>query len=83
MTWTVRLHTIPEKALRALEDYCIEASQKDPTFQWLAHVEPTTGKVKYITIECPTKDNAYRRGTLFHHKFGCYFEVEWRKEKDG
>jgi hypothetical protein len=78
MTWTVRLHTIPEKALRALEDYCIEASQKDKTFQWLGHIDPATGKVKYITIECTSKDHAYRRGSLFHHRFGCYFEVEWR-----
>jgi hypothetical protein len=77
MVWTVRIHTIPEKALRALEDYCTEASQKDQTFQWLAHVDPATSKVKYITVACTSKDQAYKRGVLFHHRFGCYFEVEW------
>jgi hypothetical protein len=74
------LHTIPEKALRALEDYCIEAGQKDHTFQWLADVDPGTGKVKYITINCENKDQAYRRGVLLYHRFGVFFEVEWRKE---
>jgi hypothetical protein len=88
LTWTVRLHTIPEDKLKALAEYCMEAALKDPTFQY--HVErdkeqiiPTlgVGKVKCIIIECENKDQAYRRGMLFHGRFGCYFEVEWRTNK--
>jgi hypothetical protein len=76
--WTVRLHSIPEDRLEDLEAYCYEASMKDPTFKFT--VEGKDGKVENVIIECTSKDHAYRRGTLFHHRFGCYFEVEWKRE---
>jgi len=85
MTWTVRLHTIPEERMQEIEQYCIEASLKDYTFKYVIESENIEGKVRFknIIIECTSRDHAFKRGTLFHHKFGCYFEVEWRKEKDG
>jgi len=78
VTWTVRLHahTIPEERVREVEDYCYQATLKDPTFKFT--VEGENGKVKNIIIECTSKDHAYKRGVLFYHRFGCYFEVEWR-----
>ena len=79
--WTVRLHTIPEDKLPELEEYCYEAHVKDSTFRFI--VEGEDGNVKSITITCTSKDQAYRRGSLFHHRFGCFYEVEWRKEDDG
>ena len=81
MTWTCRLHTISEKALRALEDYCIEASQKDPTFKFHPEIDLETG-THYIIIECPSRDSAFKRGMLFYGRYGSFFEVEWRKESD-
>lgn len=80
MTWTVRLHTIPEEKLEELLQYCWEAELKDPTFK---HVEEgENSKVKYILITCVSKDQAFRRGSLFHHRYGCFYEVEWRKDDE-
>lgn len=80
MTWTVRLHTIPEDKVKEVEKYCTLAEMKDDTFTW--EEEGSLGKVKYIIISCVSKDQAYRRGSLFHHRFGCFYEVEWRKENE-
>ena len=76
MVWQVRLHTIPKDKLQELEEYCILAQMKDPTFTW--EEQGSDGKIKYIIINCESKDQAYKRGVLFHHRFGCFFEVEWR-----
>ena len=82
MTWTVRLHTIPSEKLVDLTQYCIDASKKDPTFKFTIegkiNVETGEVKAKNIIIECTSKDHAFQRGVLLHHRFGCYFEVEWR-----
>jgi len=77
MTWTVRLHTIPEEKLEALEEYCYQAVLKDPTFTF--REEGADGKIKYIIIGCVSKDQAFKRGSLFHHRFGVFYEVEWKK----
>jgi len=79
LTWTVRLHahTIPEERVREVEDYYYQATLKDPTFKFT--VEGENGKVKNIIIECESKDQAFKRGCLFHHRFGCYYEVEKKK----
>jgi len=77
LTWVCRLHTIPEEKLEALLQYCWEAELKDSTFK---HVEEgENGKIKYIIITCVSKDQAFRRGSLFHHRFGVFYEVEWKK----
>ena len=77
MTWTVRLHTIPEDKVKEVEKYCILAEMQDNTFTW--EEQESLGKVKYIIIGCVSKDQAFRRGSLFHHRFGCFYEVEWKK----
>lgn len=77
MTWTVRLHTIPDDKIEALLAYCRLADEQDPTFSFAQELED--GKVKCVTIACLSKDNAFKRGCLFHHRFGCYYEVEWRR----
>ncbi|MHA1834978.1 MAG: hypothetical protein ACTSV7_13450 [Candidatus Baldrarchaeia archaeon] len=73
MAWKLILTSIPKEKRTALIDYCTEAEAKDPTFHF-------TVEKKYITITCPSKDIAYKRGVLLHHKFGCYFEVEFDRE---
>ena len=80
MVWQLRLHTIPEDKMQEIEQYCIEASLKDYTFKHVIEGETIEGKVRFknIIIKCESKDQAYKRGVLFHHRFGCYFEVEWR-----
>ncbi len=73
MGWTVRIHTVPPENVNALLEYCQTASQKDPTFKYKR-------EDKYIIIECPDKNTAYRRGQLLHYKFNIYYEVEWQKQ---
>lgn len=79
MGYIVRLHTIPEDQLETLKQYCYDACLNDPTFKFHP-IEGENGKIRYIIIECESKDHAFKRGTLFHHKFGCFYEVEWQKE---
>jgi hypothetical protein len=83
MTWTVRLHTIPSEKTVEITQYCLDAAKKDPTFKFTIEAETNleTGatKPKFIIIECPSRDNAFERGVLFHHRFSCFFEVEWVK----
>lgn len=82
MVWQVRLHTIPHDKVVEITQYCLDASKKDPTFKFTIEAETdlTTGatRPKCIIIESPSRDNCFERGVLFHHRFGCYFEVEWR-----
>ena len=66
------LHTIPKEKREALIQYCRLAQHKDATFKF--HM-----KNNHIIIECPGRNIAYRRGMLFHGRFGCYFEVEKAK----
>jgi len=73
MVWIIRIHTIPPENVNALLEYCQLASQKDPTFIYRR-------EGKYIIIECPDKNSAYRRGMLLHYRFKCYFEVEYQKQ---
>jgi len=76
MTWTVRLHTIPEDKVEALLEYCRQAREVDSTFTFVEDVSPTGSK--WVIINCESKDQAYKRGVLFHSRFGCFFEVEWK-----
>ena len=76
MTWTVRLHNIPEDKIEDLLEYCSQAELKDPTFR-VDVEERKNGKIRYVIIKCESKDQAFKRGVLFHSRFNCFFEVEW------
>jgi hypothetical protein len=68
------LHTIPQDKVEELLDYCYRSQQKDDTFRF--RIERENDKLKYIIIQCPDKDVAYKRGVLLHSRFGVFFEVE-------
>jgi len=62
------LHTIPKENYASLLEYCEKAKKADDTFQFIVQSDR-------IIIESPSRDQAFRRGVLFHHRFGCFFEV--------
>jgi hypothetical protein len=76
MEWLTILHTIPKENLLGLLDYCKQAREHDKTFTFKEQTDS-------IIISSPNRDQAFRRGVLFHHRFGCYFEVIKESGKDG
>jgi len=74
LTYIIRIHTIPKDKKEALIQYCQLAQHQDPTFRYRQ-------EGKYIIITNPSKDIAYRRGQLLHHKFQIFYEVEWERER--
>jgi hypothetical protein len=86
MVWTCRLHTfkeLSEEKMAELEEYCYAAAMNDPTFKFTIESENKDGKVTLnnIIIECEDKNQAHKRGMLFHHRYGIYYEVEWKKNE--
>lgn len=69
MNWKLILHTIPAEHREALLEYCQLAQNQDTTFKFKV-------EGKYVIIKCPDRNIAYRRGQIFHYRFGCYYEVE-------
>jgi len=68
--WKLIIHTVPPEKRQPLIEYLNAAQQKDPTFRYKT-------ENKYIIVECPSKNIAYRRGVRIHSLFGCFFEVVW------
>ena len=73
MIYKLILHTIPEEHRKALLEYCERAQNQDETFKF-------TFDDKYVVIDCPTMDVAYKRGILLHSRFNVFFEVERNKQ---
>lgn len=65
------LHTIPKDSFFDLLAYCKQASEQDDTFTF----EPFEDDPVRVIVKSPTRNIAYKRGVLLHHKFGCFFEV--------
>jgi hypothetical protein len=72
--WKLIIHTIPPEKRQALLEYLNAAQNKDPTFHYKI-------EGKYIIVESPSKDSAYRRGVRIASLFKCFFEVEYVKEE--
>ena len=73
MSWKLLVHTIPPEQRQALLSYCESAQKQDETFKF-------TFDDKYVVIDCPTMDVAYKRGILLHSRFNVFFEVERNKQ---
>jgi len=68
LKWLTIVHDIPEENRQKLLEYCASAALRDRTFQYTVYPDR-------VIIYSPTKDKAYRRGNLLHHRYGCYYEV--------
>jgi len=68
MTWLLILHSFDKEKYSSLLDYCKRASFRDRTFQYRVEGDR-------IIIQSLSRDQAYKRGTLLHYRFGCYYEV--------
>lgn len=72
LRWITVLHDIPDENRMKLLEYCANAALQDRTFQYTVYPDR-------VIIYSPTKDKAYRRGSLLHHRYGCYYEVFFRQ----
>ena len=66
--WKTILHTIPKENYADLIDYCELADKQDETFTFEVQDDR-------VIVKSPSRNQAFRRGVLFHYRFGCFFEV--------
>jgi hypothetical protein len=72
MYWLTILHTIPKEHLTELMEYCEKARKSDASFIYEQQEDR-------VIITSPSKDQAYKRGALFHYKYKCYYEVVFKQ----
>lgn len=72
----VSLSGVSEETRKQVMEAAEFCRQRDSTFKY-------TTESEVLTVESTSKDQAYKRGSYFHLKFGVYYNVEWRKEEHG
>ena len=72
LRWLTIVHDIPQENRMKLLEYCANAAMQDWTFKYTVYADR-------VVIYSPTKNKAYRRGSLLHHRFGCYYEVVFKR----